>query len=94
MFRFDSASDVNSHSQQFYSLLRVSTSNTVEIFTSNTVENDRLWKTACKFVRFVIFPTKDSGRKHNRSMMNVAAIIEEVLRREKEGDDRSGLSLT
>jgi len=27
-------------------------------------------------------------------MMDVAAIIEEVLRREKEGDDRSGLSLT
>jgi len=27
-------------------------------------------------------------------MMNVAVIIEEVLRREKEGDDRSGLSLT
>src|SRR6516225_6479902 len=41
MFRFDSASDVNSRIRsKFYSLLRVSTSNTVEIFTSNSVEND------------------------------------------------------
>jgi hypothetical protein len=29
------------------------------------------------------FPYKGFGRKHNRSMMDVAAIIKEVLRRRK-----------